>query len=118
MKIFVKQLHLLQGFKMETEHQQMANFRSEDGKIIAPGDINANVKIDHNQIKKLENDESLFETDYEDDDSRVLAFWFGDPKLDILTAGVNFINILFAPCATNFLPQKITKPNGYKRKTA
>ncbi len=95
---------------MKTGHQQMANFKIEDGKIIAPGDINSNVKIDHNQIKKLGNDESLFENDYENDDSRVLAFWFGDPKLDVLTAGVNFINILCAPFAPIFLPKRSTEP--------
>ena len=79
---------------MKTEDQQIASLKPEHAEISDIGVqslINSDLKVDNpdnNQIEKLEKGEyrSDIEDDYEDEDVTVLAFWFGDPKLDILAA--------------------------------
>jgi hypothetical protein len=74
---------------MNTENQQIASLKSEDveisnTKIGAEGYVNSN----HKKTEKLEEEEDqiVVEDDYEDEEVTVLAFWYGDQQLDVLTA--------------------------------
>ena len=79
---------------MKTEDQQIASLKPEHAEISDIGVqslINSDLKVDNpdnNQIEKLEKeeDQSVKEDDHADEDVTVLAFWFGNPKLDVLTA--------------------------------
>jgi hypothetical protein len=77
---------------MNTENQQIESLKSGDVEISNPKNVsqdhfNSYLKIDRNKIEKLEKENrSVVEDDYEDEDVTVLVFWFGDPKLDVLTA--------------------------------
>ncbi len=78
---------------MNTENQQIESLKSGDVETSNPKNVlqehfNSYLKIDHNKTETLEEeeDQSVIEDDYEDEDVTVLAFWFGDQKLDVLTA--------------------------------
>ncbi len=74
---------------MTTEHQQMGSLKPEGTETSDISPINLGLKVDNNQAEKIEKEEYQsvhVEDDYEDEAVTVLAFWFGDPKLDVLTA--------------------------------
>ena len=81
---------------MKAENQQIASTKAEDkvtyklDDIGVQSPINLNLKVDKKQAvnleKEKEDDQRCVEDENEDDDITVLAFWFGDHKLDVLTA--------------------------------
>ena len=81
---------------MQAENQQIDGTKVEDkptSKLDVIGvqsPINLNIKVDKKQAvnldKEKEDDQRCVEDENEDNDITVLAFWFGDNKLDVLTA--------------------------------
>jgi hypothetical protein len=71
---------------MNTNNQQIErDVEISNPKNVSQDHFNSDLKIDHNKIKKLENQSVMGDEDA-DRDASFLPLWFGDPKLDVLTA--------------------------------
>jgi len=74
---------------METGIQQLDILKTKDveiskTKIDVQSHTESNLEVGQSQINSLE--EQSNRSDYEDGDVTVIASWFGDQKLDVLTA--------------------------------
>ncbi len=74
---------------MTTKHQQIESLKPVGTGISDLSPINSGLKVDNNQTRKLDKEEYgsvHVEDDHEDEAVTVLAFWFADQDLDVLTA--------------------------------